>query len=290
MSKIRDIQYLYLSISILFVTIVTYDYFFGEEFLKQSLPLPEELLIFNVFFILPHILCSYFVFFSGSNDHLKKMKKNIVNIFLYFSLYITLLYYDFSLFVFIYLLHGTYHLVMQQVGLCKVNGFIFHLLKLSALSLGFSIVLKCYFNYHTPYLSNLLLVFMLILLFYFRNDLFIFSNVFLLASMCILFIFDYSILSLFLIRVAHDSTAFYFYSIHESNRQGLSLKKTFLKIYFISVIINLSLFYLFGEIEFSLFNLSINLFIFVSSFLAIGHYALESSIWRRGSPNRRFIY
>ncbi|WP_213866072.1 hypothetical protein [Vibrio crassostreae] len=290
MKVIKNIHFLYFTLSILFISLVCYDSFIGGEYLKRSLPLPENLLLFNAFFILPHIIFSYFVFFLGSKDNHKVLKSNIMIVVVYFSLYISLLYYDISFFIFTYLIHGTYHLVMQQVGLCKVNGFIFQLLKVTALSLGLIIVFKCYSNYHIPYVAKAILFLLVILLVYFRTNTFVFSNVFLLASMCILFILEYSVLSLFLIRIAHDLTAFYFYSIHESNRRGLSLKIAFLKIYSISILANLSLLYFFGEKDIFLFDLSINLFILLSSFLAIGHYALESSMWKSSSPNRRFIY
>ncbi|EGR2840319.1 hypothetical protein DU977_16805 [Vibrio cholerae] len=212
-----------------------------------------------------------------------------------FVFYGVLLYFDVKYFLVVYLLHSTYHLVMQQIGMCKssLSDISFIFMKLSALMIGFSLVLKVYVDFSIPY-GDYYFLFLFFALFCIliktSNEKFVTSNVVILLVMILLYFLDYVVLSLFFIRVIHDITAFYIYSVHESNRKSERVHMSLFLIYSFSTAVNIFLMVSLSSINIDLSEYTVNFFYLVSVFLAIGHYVLESSMWKSESPNRRYIF
>lgn len=289
MKDFKLLRVFYSAIAMLFLVLAMADILINDSAIKLDIELPENVIVFTTFFILPHILCSYYIGFSktlDSNEHLIQRAQGIA---LTIAVYAILFAFSIQLFFLLYMAHGTYHLVMQQVGLTRFNGVGFTIYTIANLSLGFAIVVDSYIGYHFPYLMMIILLFLFYFYFKHRSNKFIIANIIVSKSMCLLSIMDYTILSLFLIRMVHDITALYFYSQHERNRKKISVNKAFILIYGFSVVINVIIYHSFKNSTTTILNNEISLYVLLSAFIAIGHYSLESKMWRKESPNRKYI-
>ena len=270
-----------------------------------SLALPLYLL----FFELPHIIASFFSFADG--EYLRYYKKQL---FFYLPLLfvgtILLLTVSFSSAVVLYLVATVWHVLKQQTGIALILGArpgLAHTLW-TIVPIGITSVVSIYFSAPELFPSQLLqgvseilfgLVVLLLLVTGFRlyqapkkvrlyilcvSSLFLVSYVFILSG--------YLFLAFFAVRFVHDVSAFAFYAVHDQNRNAIEpanffyrlFKRVPLPIMVLTPVLAI-LFALLTRLTTDGFEIGYAILILVG----MAHYYLESVMWKRDTPHRKYI-
>lgn len=279
---------------------------FGANHLLTALPeTPNELIIFTLFFVLPHIVAS-------SNTMLDKsyiaFYKNKLLIALFISIMIAFLLPRLIDPMIVLVINGAltvYHVIAQQFGLTaslsRAKTTIYQVWKYSGIALGgFIFYLFYYSKQISPeiYQGYRIVVFILLLLFgvltYFsqkdsktkEGKIYHWLNF---LMLCVTFYYiDIKLLffAMIITRIIHDLTAFSFYIVHDYNRNNDNPKNVIYKI--LGSIIPL---YIATPIIAIIMAKSISLLEFLTfiNFITIFHYCTESFIWKTGTLHRKYI-
>ncbi len=269
----------------------------------------EETFLYYIFFGLPHILASFFMFVEKEyRDGASFISHKKVALFV--ALGGTVFFLNQFLFYVLYVGYTLYHVVNQQIGIAKFFGLIKESLFLRVLSYVFIFVGSFgYITSVTTVREDALLFITLtgvtsaasFLLFggELRQNKYLL--LFVLSFLCsaILFGLGYGILGLVSMRIVHDITAFIFYSVHNANR-----KNDGNNILFCSPIVKkvsplvltplyallLNALYVIVVIKSNGLPLLTTFLLFLYYTLSITHYFIEGRIWKKGTPARNYIH
>jgi hypothetical protein len=301
---------LYLIVPICFILVLSDQLFFSSKF-KNLLPTtPNDLFIFNVFFVLPHIIASsttlvdreYLSFYKNKLLIALALTGTIAFIFPHlFSQQIVLI---------INGIMTVYHVLAQQLGvtstIAKIRSKNYQRWKWIGLILGALVYYLFYFHQKIPsatfyYLEIAVYVLTLIFLFYSvkiigetqekLGKIYIASNFFLILSAFYFIKAGYPFFAMLAPRVVHDLTAFSFYTVHDSNRNANGAKNYFMKYLLPLKTYPVFCFFIFTPLlGISLALLTKAYLIFpIVNFLTLFHYATESFVWKSEGIHRKHI-
>ena len=305
----KHIFYIYL-LSLIPIFIFIFDFFYLNklnEFFKNQ---PYYFILYIYLFDFPHIIGSFLSYFD--KDYIKEYKNKIlkyflifVGIFFFFKFFLN----EELLFVF-FGFYTMYHVIGQEIGITKLFGnkidFFDEVLKYLIMFITGYIFCQIYLNIKNIEFNIIninfyvFLAIVIVLLIVFLKHLFISKKSFHYLMYClILFIcsvfyyFEYYFLTILTLRIIHDISAFYFYSIHNYNRKKESKKNVIFNFILfrsinpilLTIIIPISInYFYFIILE---INFSIIFFIYLS--MEFIHYNMEKLFWRRNKIGRRNI-
>lgn len=296
-------------IPVLFILTVL-DFYFWDSFLKNLTNFNEMTApLYVLFFELPHIISS-FVSYADS-EYLKFYKRNIF-IYLPALLCITLLIMGVSIeFAFLsYLAYTMYHAIKQQTGIAKMfvgKSTVLHtfwsvLAILGAVIGNFIIfsphIFKMFFFQVPPLLIQTLIVisFIVISLLYLKKIqlfsigwLYVLFTALLLIGSYVWVVIGYFFFAIFVIRFVHDTTAFIFYAVHDSNRNAVTnnnLVYTFGKSLHVPLLLITPAFGIVVAYVLQKYGITFSQSAGIVIILGVTHYYIESFMWKRDALHR----
>jgi hypothetical protein len=298
----------YLIIPISFICIF-YDQLFLKGNLRDSLPFtPENLFLFNLIFVSPHIIANSFSLFDREYILFYKEKISItlpLIILLGFAAPYVL---GANLFGIIFSVWTMKHVVNQQFAIApfftKLFNRNYYFWRWLGICLGVlayaglspddiqfkvrTIVLYAWPIFSIPFIILTIKLF---------NETsaqkgkwFILLNFTMIQSSILLYLFRYSFFAIIIPRIIHDFTAFTFYILHDINRNSEIPHNYIYKLFYkikIPILVLCPLLAIVIAFPFQLIKLSfVQLFLTV---LGIVHYYIESFTWKSGSIHRKQI-
>lgn len=299
----------YLIIPIL-IGALALDQIFLNELILKSLPKsPEDLFIFTLFFVSPHVYASLLNF--ADQEYLKFYKKKVrIVLPLLFLVCFVSPYIIGKVFFGIFLTAWTVkHVINQQFSLAplltKEKSKYLFAWQLMGLYLGI-LMYASLMPEELPFkIENLVIYSILVLAVPFafitwkisqtskskNGKLYVWANFFMIGAGLYFYFESYTFFGILAIRLIHDITAFYFYFVHDLNRNSIETKNSiyrFFRRFKIPVaaalpILSITLalptsFRPVPEILYSLF-----------AFVTLAHYYVDSVIWKAGSPQRAHV-
>jgi len=302
---------LILPYSIIFFSFVflVVDHFLFSNSLKKFLPSsPEKLVVFQIFFITPHIIASSVTLID--REYIKYYRSKLPIAIILFLIPFVFMNFKSAAFTgaVIWAIWTIYHVIHQQFGIGKMflrsthhtlyKGFTF--LGLTTAILIFFSVYKKFGLFSDNITLFFLFCFITVGIFIVQTEqnkkgrVYVLLNILLITSG---YIFYNQLLPFFIIlipRIIHDCTAFYFYSKHDTNRNKTKnhnlIYRLFRKIVpihspimtpVLGIMIAFPLTY---SKTFSVFN-STALTIFFG--ITLVHYYTEGFMWKNGSIHRQ---
>jgi hypothetical protein len=290
------------------LVVVFLDFFLDFNLIYFLPKVPENILFFNFFFNIPHIVASNLLLLSSEVQAQYGRKIRIAFIL---STLVTLVFhyhYRFQAFLYLHSLWTLKHVIMQQFNLSHAYGLEktlkVLLWKLLGVLLGIIIYWEIYdlYNLKNKYFSLPLLLNILCVLFCavsvglfvkYRNhsgSKYIFANSFLILTGYFLYLIGFGFISVLIIRVIHDCTSFIFYgSVYNGKLQSESASR-YLKILF--KYLGLKVTTLLPPVLLSVFILLLPWKAEAYSFLMIlslMHYYSEGFTWKSGSVIRNYV-
>lgn len=303
------------AIGLLLIGIVVADQLFFNEALLPYMGLTSLFLpLYLLFFELPHIIASFLGF--ADKEYIKQYKHSLLFVLpVLLGTVGFLMYLNFMATVILYLCATMYHVIKQQTGIALILGAkkdIGHRVW-SALGLGIVTILYVYLALQETFslqvtqpvaqaidvvLVGSMVVFLAVGFWMTRHTTKTMARKYIALTTLMLFtsyafvLFGYVFFAFFLIRFVHDVTAFYFYIIHEMNRNSQSVKNVLYR-HLPLLPISLVVFVPLTAIAIGLATRSVlvdqqTLFA-VIILLGFAHYYLESIMWKRSMPHRKQI-
>jgi hypothetical protein len=291
-------------------SVAIWDYYFNNGSLLPYMGFstfffPLYILIFEM----PHIVASLLGF--ADKGYYRSYKKHLTYWLPILLVGMGLLYYiDSEFAIAVYLVVTMYHVIRQLTGVghfFDVPKNILHEIWTWILIVGTSIIYVAFWLHHNPGANSAWINFgsLLVLL---LGSLFAvliawrkrsFWALAYLGAVTIMFFFSLSILSLgylffsfFIVRIVHDVTAFMFYITHDMNR-SLGDCKNFIyqivpfKPWSLVLMVPLLAIALGFTVRFVVDNTAVTFLVVMM--IGVMHYYLESVIWKRGAPHRKFV-
>lgn len=304
--SIKQLMYLYLIIP-LSLGVIMLDLFFLGAQLQSSLPgSPNDIYLFTLFFILPHIIGSSITLIDSEYIKTYKTKLSYSAIF---SLLFALAFSFFlpkRMYLMLFGLMTLYHVIGQQLGLTAafsgVRDKSFMTWKwwglLTAVCTSFLIYIPekgGILNYQ--YLRYVIIAQYLVLfaLTYhaqkkssiLNGKKYFWLNFILILSVFVCVELNYVFFAILIPRVIHDLTAFHFYITHDYNRNRNSRQNYIYRLFNIKIPITfitplLAIIIAAGINATGIFTLIM--------FLTLFHYCTESFMWKGLTPHRRSIH
>jgi hypothetical protein len=284
--------------------------YFGSSLLPymglDSLLLPLYLL----FFELPHILASFLGF--GDKEYLRHYEKRLlIGIPLILGGTIAVAFYNFYAIVILYLILTMYHVMRQQTGVALVLGapknVTYALWSSVGVILGVLVYLALFAatlipNGLLPYVVYgvpiLFVCFSVIGVWYAYQSRgtgswsYILLTVVTMLSSFYLLNLAYIFLAVFIMRFAHDVTAFLFYATHEYNRNSTRIRNPlyrFVPFMPYSALVAVPLFGIVLGVILREVSVTTTALFGITVVLGFVHYYLESFMWKRGSLHRGYV-
>ncbi len=299
----------YLVLPVLFCVFLADVYFFDSALLPYMGLTSMVLPLYLLFFELPHIIASFFGF--ADKEYFTHYKKHLL-FFLPLILIATsiLLYVNFSLGVTLYLVGTVWHGLKQQTGIALILGarpgwvhtaWTLIPVVITSLAYVYYIVPEVFPAQLVPLISPIILLGIVSLLIITSikmwqsvpkvrlyvlcvSSLFFFSYIFILSG--------YIFLAFFAVRFIHDLSAFAFYATHDQNRNVSERKNYLYKLFslvplpvlVLTPVLAVGFAYL---TRISTDGLAIGYVALV--LMGMSHYYLESIMWKRDTPHRKYI-
>ncbi len=302
--------------------VVLIDQFFLSAIIQKRLPTsPEDWFVINIILGLPHIIASFVMYCDQEYFHFYKNKLVLPIVLICLGVFILpdILGKYFIIAYIIAYLWTMKHVFNQQAGIMRMmtgtSNRLFTTWKWSS----FIIVVSAFYSSFASYYGMKLfalnkifwLVFWLIMvvfcvcsfLMYLESKnklarIILFSNILLLLVIVAFMFLNYSFLMLLIPRIIHDATAFYFYSVHDQNRNykepknlmyqffniaGFNYRKWNIPIWVICLSVSFTLtvpFVYYGD------NFWVESTVVCLSLI---HNYTDSFSWKKDSPLRKFI-
>lgn len=280
---------------------------FGER-LSRSLPAdPHSMQWFNLVFMLPHIFASLFTFMD--RDYRQAYRKRLsISVPLFAGIVLALpLLGAGALLMLVIAVYTIYHLINQQTGIAaiiartKTRSYVAW--RWGSLAIYILLYTTMLTGNHD--LTGLLqLVFPLLVVIYVVSSFlcalgsktligfyYILANAVMLVASYILFILNQPFFMILIPRVVHDISAFYFYVVHNSNRNSGELHNMLSKLRGYVAIPEYVLTPAAGVLCTAIVMFFLQKYtFFILAFLALFHYYWEGVIWKGGSPHREYIH
>lgn len=324
----KTLTALYICIPLCLI-LVLIDQVFWQGFVQSKLPhSPQTLLLFALFFGLPHIVASNIIM-ASHREYLRHFKSHIVGATAVAVSYLILAGTHIIPYAWAYFLFSAVtitHVLKQQFGLTRAVGRLsgkhYQLWVWSGILAGISIYTAVFmFKLLSPQqMQGLKIAALCLTSFYCLQGVllhkqtktavaryYLWSNTLMIPAALIMYLLGYSFLTILCPRIIHDCTAFLIYINHDDNRrrkqQGLSLYRYAdrLKIptFVISIGLAIGLAYLIRWPSPDMLNtlfgaiiqpeLILSALLLVKTYLELMHYYMESVTWKAGSPYRRFV-
>jgi len=277
--------------------------------IKSILPMnPDNLRIFLIFFLWPHIIMSIVTMFD--KEYLKSYKTSFKNFkIIGFILIFSICFINKEVFFAIYAILTLKHFTCQQIGLEKLTSsapskspYLIYFLTL--------LILNCWVEFPglSPFKDLKLFIFgnhleyhflaIIFLVFFFnsyrrpKKGFIVWGNFFLLLTIVLSYILGYPFFSFLIPRIIHDLTAMIFYGFHDYNRNKAKKNNVLFSFlpysqkYFFLLPILFS--FIFANFLFEL-AIRIEVIAIFSFGLGLLHYFLEDFIWKKEGPHRREV-
>lgn len=302
--SIRNLMYLYLIIPIsLFV--IWIDVVFLNSSLQITIPKsPNNIYLFTLFFILPHIIGSSITLIDKEYIAAYKTKLGYsVILSLIFAIAFSFIL-PHRIYLMLFGLMTLYHVIGQQLGLTAAfsgaRGRVFKAWKwwglLTAVSTSFLIYIPeegGVLNYHYLRYAIIAQYFVLFTLTYLgqkqstipNGKKYFWLNFVLIFSVFVCVELKYVFFAILIPRVIHDLTAFNFYIAHDYNRNKSTKHNIFYKI------LNIKKPFIMTPLLAIIIAVGINTtgFFTLIMFLTLFHYCTESFMWKGLTPHRKNI-
>jgi len=299
------------AIGLVLTAVVVADQVFFEKALLPYMGLTSLFLpLYLLFFEMPHIIASFLGF--ADREYIQRYKFSLSVVLPLLLLGVGfLMYLNFMAAVLLYLCATMYHVIKQQTGIALILGArkntghqVWSFLALWITTILYVIlILPELLSFSVANVVNYVVlgsvaVFLLVgTWIVHRTPKMVAKKYIALTTLMVLMsyvfiLFGYIFLAFFLIRFVHDVTAFYFYIVHEMNRNSQSIKNVLyrhLPLLPISLIILVpGLAIVIGLTTRSVLVDQQVLF-GVIIILGFAHYYLESIMWKRSTPHREHI-
>jgi hypothetical protein len=287
------------------------DQYVFDSVLKPHLQLTATAFLFYLlFFDLPHIVGSFVSY--ADKEYITQYKKQLLAVpFVVLAVYFLYMY-DFTLLFILYGLYTMWHVMRQQAGITRMflgpAGILHEVWIFSAIvmySSGFFLVFKRAGSSVPPsdtlfvIMQAAFAVFVLLSFLYFlkvrgrqrQGLIFLGCTMAIVASGFYFLQVGYVFLTLFVLRFVHDVTAFFFYAVHDSNRNYETAPNyfyKFFKLFPVPLVVITPLFAIVVVLAFRHFGHVIFHIDLIIIALGIVHYYLEGFMWKRDSPHRRY--
>ncbi len=283
--------------------------FLGGRFKSHFMVMPESLLLYSLFFNLPHVAASTVTFFDL--EYLKHYSWRlyvpafiiVITFILFPSITLT------PVFALVVTLTTIIHVVGQQFGLSVMLGVPPRKIRYLWMWLAFTSNILFLYGYAAP--PNIrpymeigawigMAAFLICSYFIYKatttplGKLYVTGIVISIVWAAALFLSYYLFLAILIPRVVHDITAFTFYISHDTNRnKGRVRNMIYETISFLKVPV-----YILCPLVAILLAFPISYFHFVKGqewaykifiFLTFMHYYTETFIWKKGTPHREYI-
>lgn len=299
--------YLFLPLTVIIILIDRF--FLGSSIKSNLVKSPEDLFVFKIFFIIPHVHASFFSVFD--RDYISHYKKQIaigVPVIIAVALFLPMVIGE-KMFLFITAAWTAKHLVYQQfaiapllsLGRSKLNVY-WEWIGVFLSVLMYSVLFpdESYFDLHdvlkyaTPFLVP---PFLYYTYFIAKNSqkkvglYYVWANAAMILIGVMEYFLGYGFFAIFSIRIIHDFTGFYFYICHDTNR-AREKRNNYLYRFF--GFINLPIFILCPLLAI-LFAMPFNLLtnpessLAFLSILTMSHYYFDSIEWKKDSIHRKYI-
>lgn len=298
-------MYLYLIIPMAFAVIFV-DMFTLDTVVQTSIPkTPNNLFWFTLFFVLPHIVSSNITLIDKEYISAYRTKlKYSAALSLIFAIAFSFIL-PHRIYLMLFGLMTLYHVIGQQLGLTAafsgVRGRRFQAWKwwglLTAVLTSFLIYIPeegggiNYEYLRYVIFFQYIVLFMLTHICHKQSNEIIGKNYFWLNYLLILSVFvcvelEYVFLAILIPRVIHDITAFYFYIVHDNNRNAEQKHNLLYKVLKIKMPLVLQ-----TPLIAIIIAAGINAtgFFTLIMFITLFHYCTESFMWKGSSPHRRSI-
>lgn len=294
--------------SFMFLGVALCDILFFNRFLLSVLPTDiKSLFFYYIFFELPHIIASFFMFAEREYRVAYKealYKKLLILIVAGIALFV----FSQTLFYVIMVAYTLYHVVRQQFGIAKFYGVseskLLNTLLVTSVAVGSVAFLSTTVPIKESLLTGASLIGLLGTLAFLvlgkeeRKNIYLLLFMLSFGCSAMLFGLGYILLGLLSMRIVHDITAFIFYGTHNHNRKkdganvlfGLfplnKISPYFLTIAF-ALIFNLCYIYLVYSFKDSVIISTVLTGIYY--IISIMHYFVEGKIWKKGTLARTYI-
>lgn len=294
--------------SFVFLGAALCDILFFNKLLLSVLPADiKSLFFYYIFFELPHIIASFFMF--AEKEYRLAYKEVLYSKLLILTAAgIALFAFSQSLFYVIMVAYTLYHVVRQQFGIAKFYGMsegrLLNTILVTSVAVGSVAFLSTAVQIKESLLEGASILGLLATLTFLvigkeeRKNIYLLLFMLSFGCSAVLFGLGYILLGLLSMRIVHDITAFVFYGTHNHNRRKdganvlfrlFPLNKVspyFLTIAF-AIIFNLCYIYLVYSFKDSL---TISMILTgVYYIISITHYYIEGKIWKKGTLARTYI-
>lgn len=287
------------------------DQYLLEETLKPYLQLTAtSFLFYLLFFDQPHIIASFVSY--ADTEYMRHYKRHGVVIALIIVGVYALYTYDFTLLFILYGAYTMWHVIRQQAGITRMfvgkTPFVHHLWYLCAIVMytaGFFLTFKraglsASNEILTIVLHVAFVAFAVVAAIYWsylshkssHGAYYFLCTSLVVCAGYIFLAFEYAFLAIFVLRFVHDTTAFIFYCVHDSNRNHETVRnyiyratrRVRLPLIITTPIIGISIAY---AMQNGIHSIIVVDMLIIT--LGIIHYYLESFMWKRDSLHRRYI-
>lgn len=294
----------------LILVLVFLDTFFFNFYLKNTLGInATHAAIYVLFLELPHILAS-FIGYADTEYILFYKQKVLVYLPTVLCVAFFVVYTNVTLAFFLYMVYTMYHSIKQQAGIAKMlvgKVGIIHELWSHAAIVGFIVgnlyvfapffLHKYAMLFSLPVLTACVVVMSILSIYYlatipFRTIgwLYVCAITFMFLTSYLCAMLGYLFFSVFVTRIVHDSTAFIFYAVHDSNRNARSpknilykiLKPSHIPVLCITPVVAMIAAYLVQRHGVSFTQSAAAVIL-----SGVAHYYLESFMWKRDSIHRK---
>lgn len=292
--------------------LVILDMLFFSNWLRLNLPhSPNQVALFTLIFVLPHIICSSIIFFSDKT-YISHYKGQLIPGLIVICLLalVAPLFFPQNIILIINGVVTLYHVMGQQFGLtstiARYKGKYFLWWKYFGLFTSAVIYYLFYFSTTVPpAVLKFLSLFSIVLILIFLGLTFLMNkqitqkagkayawNNFILVLVSFLMIMSgYTFFAMLMTRVIHDLTAFYFYNTHNLNKWYVSSNSNFYSYLRSKNSFKYLMVFLCTPLIAIIFAKGITLWasFTVINCLTLFHYWTESFTWKNGTPHRMHI-
>jgi hypothetical protein len=299
------------AIGLLLTAIILADYLFFENALLPYMGLTSLFLpLYLLFFEVPHIIASFLGF--ADKEYVQRYKVSLLIVLPLLLLSVGfLMYLNFTATVILYFCATMYHVIKQQTGIALILGAKKNLghKVWSFLALLITTILYVYLilpELFSATLANIInygvlgsvALFLIVGAWVVYNTQrpmakkYIALTTLMVLMSYVFILLGYVFFAFFFIRFVHDVTAFYFYIVHEMNRNSQSIKNVLyrhLPLLPISLVILVPALAIVVGLTTRTVLVDQQMLFGVIILLGFAHYYLESIMWKRSTPHRQQI-